>query len=166
MIRITIICLSVFLLLSAAPAMATTLELPKKAAKELKKKVQELEKEGWTVYHEQVSLKDGLEKVYDQQAADDQAMQLTGFGKGKTEQVAVRQATLQVSKQYASMKGSNLKSNAKTTLSSTADSEKERLESTYTANTSQRVKQIKPALCLVRPNADGTFEAQVFCVVK
>jgi hypothetical protein len=137
--------------------------------KECKKAVKQLKKEGWIVSGASQSLETVMTAHY---AAVEEvgaaALVIEGHGVAKSLNVAVRKAMSDATRQYASMRESDVESS--TTISVTNEvsdevSTQTKTDASYMSMSKQKVKAFTPTVTLYRERPDGSFEAKALYVV-
>ena len=166
--RLVAILIALFLM--GGGCLADTLK-SKVLQKEYKKVCKELKSNGWKVYGKQRTLDEALKEHFQVlEEGGDSLLPITGHGKGKSVNIAVRKATTHAAVQYASMKGSTVESIFGSEIATTQVGDDVETKTVFDAasrtTVNQNIKALTPNLTVYRTLEDGTVEMQSFFLVK
>ena len=143
----------------------------KSMQKESKKAATRLEKEGWKVFGNVKSIKEGMDAHY--KALFEGKGRLTtieAHGIAKDINLAVRKSQNNAAAQYAAMRESKVEGETETKVSSTSDGETSsgnvELTTHFRSSTDQLVKSMKPSVVFYRTMSDGKYEVRAFYLVS
>ena len=165
----TIVLMAVFSCFTATEAKADYQD--KSVQKESKKTAARLEKEGWKVFGNVKSIREGMAAHY--KALYDgigEQTSIEGHGTAKELNMAVRKSQNNAAAQYAAMQESKVEGETDTQVSSLSDDETStsqvELTSHFRSSTDQLVKSMKPSVVIYRMTNDGNYEVRSFFVVN
>jgi len=145
-------------------------ELSKRMQKECKRQVRLLQRDGWTVWGNPVSLSEAMNDHYRVlEQAGLGATVVEGRGASKNQNVALQKARNNAAVQYAALRESRVESETNTSIVNKEGAEAEtqiRVEQHSTSSSEQHIKNMQPTVSLCRTLDDGTFEVRIFFVVK
>lgn len=163
------VLVAIFSCLTVTQAMAIYQD--KSMQKESKKAATRLEKEGWNVFGNVKSIKEGMDAHY--KALFEGKGHLTtieGHGIANDLNLAVRKSQNNAAAQYAAMRESKVEGETETKVSSTSDGETSsgniELTSHLRSSTDQLVKSLKPSVVFYRMMNDGKYEVRAFYLVN
>lgn len=144
----------------------------KQMRKQCKKKTKELKKAGWEILGSALTLEGALQKHFDTliQEGDD-AIEIFGTSsRVKSKNAGVQNAINNAVITYAQMQGSDIKGRLVTdglVNPDDPDSEMDKFYSAYERTVQQEIKNaMRPSYQLIRRNADGTYEIEVYYIVS
>ena len=163
---IYIVLLVVFSFLTATETRAQD----KSIQKQSKKATAQLTKEGWNVFGNVKSIKEGMDAHYKALAeGHGTLMSLEGHGVAKDLNVAIRKSQHNATTQYASMRESEVEGVTNMTTSSKSDGEKSssniEVSTHFQTTTEQKVKSLKPSVIFYRVMEDGMYEVRAFYII-
>ena len=143
----------------------------KSMQKESKKAATRLEKEGWNVFGNVKSIKEGMDAHYKALfAGKGRLTTIEGHGIANDLNLAVRKSQNNAAAQYASMRESKVEGETETKVSSTSDGETSsgnvELTAHFRSTTDQLVKSMKPSVVFYRTMSDGKYEVRAFYLVS
>ena len=134
----------------------------KSMQKESKKAATRLEKEGWKVFGNVKSIKEGMDAHY-------KAL-FEGKGRLTTIEAHGIAKDINAAAQYAAMRESKVEGETETKVSSTSDGETSsgnvELTTHFRSSTDQLVKSMKPSVVFYRTMSDGKYEVRAFYLVS
>ena len=143
----------------------------KSMKKESKKAATRLEKDGWKVFGNVKSIREGMDAHY--KALSEGKGHLTtieAYGIAKDINLAVRKSQNNAAAQYAAMRESKVEGETETKMSSTSDGEMSsgnvELTTHFRSTTDQLVKSMKPSVVFYRTMSDGKYEVRAFYLVN
>jgi len=163
------VLVAIFSCLTVTEAMA--IYQNKSMQKESKKAATRLEKEGWNVFGNVKSIKEGMDAHY--KALFEGKGSLTtieGHGIAKDLNTAVRKSQNNAAAQYAAMRESKVEGETETKVKSTSNGETSssnvELTAHFRSTTDQLVKSMKPSVVFYRTMSDGKYEVRAFFLVS
>ena len=139
--------------------------------KESKKAAAQLEKEGWQIFGNVKSIKEGMDAHY--KALFEGKGHLTtieAHGIANNLNLAVRKSQSNAAAQYAAMRESKVEGETETKVNSTSEGETSsgniEINSHFRSTTDQLVKSMKPSVVFYRTMSDGKYEVRAFFLVS
>lgn len=150
---------------------ATAVYQDKSMQKESKKAATRLAKEGWNVFGNVKSIKEGMDAHYKALfAGKGRLTTIEGHGIASDLNLAVRKSQHNAAAQYASMRESKVEGETETKVGSTSDGETSsgsvELTAHFRSSTDQLVKSMKPSVVFYRTMSDGKYEVRAFYLVS
>jgi hypothetical protein len=143
----------------------------KVSQKQSKKAAAQFVKDGWQVFGNVSSVKDGMDAHY-KALSEGKGMLMTieGHGIAKDLNMAVRKSQYNAASQYAAMQESKVEGVTEMTTNSKSDGEEAssnvEISSHFQSTTEQTVKSLKPSVVFFREMSDGRYEVRAFYIAK
>jgi predicted ribosome quality control (RQC) complex YloA/Tae2 family protein len=138
--------------------------------KESKKAAAQLEKEGWQIFGNVKSIKEGMDAHYRALGeGNGSIISIEGYGIAKDLNLAVRKSQHNAASQYATMQESKVEGTTDTKMESKSDGENAssniEVDAHFQSTTDQTVKALKPSVIFYRVMSDGKYEVRGFYLV-
>ena len=126
-----------------------------------------LKDEGWKVFGDK-SVKEALDAHYKALGSNSNLMVIEGVAKASDINLAIRKSQNNATRQYASMRETNVEGTTETHISSTSDdgsSTQIQMDANYQSSTSPTVKSLVPSVIFYRSLSNGWVEVRSLFLV-